>query len=72
MLALHRARVIDAISRTEDGEMGHSIFQQDMPGDEDNRIRVGSSQKSDRPDTWAASNLVALDHADKMLLQEFD
>ena len=52
--------------------MGHSIFQQDMPGDEDNRIRVGSSQKSDHPDTWAASNLVALDHADKMLLQEFD
>ena len=35
MLALHRARVIDAISRTEEGEMGRSILQGDMPDEED-------------------------------------
>ena len=35
MLALHRAQIIDAISRTEECEMGHSLLQRDMPDDED-------------------------------------
>lgn len=34
MLALHQTQVIDAIFCTEEGDMGHSILQGDMPDDE--------------------------------------
>ena len=32
---LHRSKSVDAISRTHEGDRGHSILQQDMPDDED-------------------------------------
>ena len=35
MLRLHRAQLFDAITRTDEGDMGHSILQEDMPDDED-------------------------------------
>ena len=35
MLALHRDQVLNAITRTEEGDMSHSILQLDMPADED-------------------------------------
>jgi hypothetical protein len=43
------------------------LVQLDAPG-----IWLGSAQKLDQPDTWTASNLVALGHTQKMLLQEFN
>jgi hypothetical protein len=36
---------------------------------DDPEIWISSAQKLDQPDTWTASNLVALTH--RMLLQEF-
>ena len=32
---MHRSQAIDAISRTQEGDSGHSILQQDMPDDEE-------------------------------------
>ena len=34
-------------------------------------IWIGLAQKLDQPDTWTTSNLVALGHTHKMLIQEF-
>jgi hypothetical protein len=45
MLRLHRTQLFDAITRTDESDMGHSILQKDMPDDEDyhvSRIRGGS------------------------------
>ena len=35
MLRLHRAQLFNAITRTDEDDMGHSILQKDMPDDED-------------------------------------
>ena len=45
MLALHRAKIIDAISRTEECEMGHSLLQRDMPDDEDYHCEPSKRRK---------------------------
>ena len=45
LLALQRARVIDAISRTEEGEMGHSILERDMPDHEDHHCEPSKRMK---------------------------
>ena len=35
MHRLHKAQKFDAVTRTDDGEVGHSILQKDVPDDED-------------------------------------
>ena len=45
MLALHRAQVVDAISRSKEGDMDHSILQQDMPDDEDHHCEPTKRRK---------------------------
>jgi len=45
MLRLRRTQVLDAISRTEEGDMGHSILQKDMPDDEDYHCEPNKRRK---------------------------
>ena len=45
MLRVHRTQLFDAISRTEEGDMGHSILQKDMPDDEDYHCEPNKRRK---------------------------
>ena len=42
---LHRVQPFDAITHTEEGDVGHSILQKDMPDDEDYHCEPNKRRK---------------------------
>ena len=56
MLRLHRAQHFDAITRTDEGDMGHSLLQKDMPDDEDYHCEPNKRRKLRySPSAWLSS-----------------